>query len=86
MNSFNAPPGYLSYDDDAYPDQPTNCVCPECGARFWKSRDDSGGDLCNRCVNAAWLAEQERRVRLRIARLEAERQALQSISFNKDKD
>lgn len=78
-NSFTAAPGEMPYDDDAYPDQPTNTICPECGARFWKGRDDSGGDLCDACADAEWMAEQDRRRRQLAARVEAEVERLQTV-------
>lgn len=84
-NSFTAAPGEMSYDDDAYPDQPTNAVCPDCGARYAKHRDDHG-DLCNACADAAWIAEQDRRRERMAARLTAEVLDLQGLSFQRESE
>lgn len=86
MNSFTAGPGEMPYDDDAYPDQPTNTTCPECGHAFLKARADSGGDLCDACADAAWLAEKDRRQRQLAARVEADVRAFQARRTNQDQE
>ena len=78
-NSFTAAPGELSYDDRGDGPRP-NTTCPDCGRRYWKGRDDSGGELCDACADVAWMAEQDRRARRMSARVEAAVQAAKGVA------
>jgi hypothetical protein len=76
VNSWNAAPGEMPYDDDG---PRPNCVCPDCGARFSKPRADQIGDRCDACADAAWMREQDRRREVMETRMREQLRQLQAL-------